>query len=303
MPINTILSSAIPLFPLGSPRSGTTILARILNAHPKILMTDETSVFLQIADTIEKSKVGRKSGITYGRSYHNLWAEHLSIQARTLIEDFYEQIRVFEKKGDVMYWGEKHPHHNQRHCLEFIDNLYPTARYIYIVRDPRDVALSIAKMNNVTFVDAIKTWQKFSAGYEKYFSELDGRRYILSIYEELTSDYKGKTQEILRWLDLPDTQEVDDFITAYQGIDVHKVSVKEWQNDIPEPKPYPFIGAGNWVKETIKKVGGKQIKRKNKIVDFKNKSVNKWKSELTEQEKKYALEVAGDYIDKYGYER
>lgn len=301
---NAIIDSAMPLFPLGTPRSGTTILARILNAHPEILMTDETSAILQLSENIMKSRRGRKSGVAYGRSYNELWAECLSLQAKSLIEGFYEEICKIEGKEKLVYWGEKHPHHSHGDCLEFINHLYPEAKYIYIVRDPRDVALSIAKMNSIPFSDAMKAWKKYTDKYESYFHTLDENLFFLSAYEDLVSDYKGKTKEILKWLNLPYAEETDNFIDAFSGIDVHAVSKEEWrQSSLSAGKSFDFVNVNNeknWFKDLAKQVLG--IKERTKK-DFKSKSVNKWKNDLTKREKKYALELAGDYIDRYGYQR
>ena len=43
--IEALPDGARPLFLLGAPRSGTTYAARLLDAHPEVLMTDEVRVF------------------------------------------------------------------------------------------------------------------------------------------------------------------------------------------------------------------------------------------------------------------
>lgn len=290
------ISKATPLFLLGSPRSGTTILTRILNAHPKVLLTDETSVILQLSDIVSKSKLGRKSGIVFGRSYSTLWSEHLSSKARYLIETYYERIRELENKSDVLFWGDKHPHHSTKNCLNFIDSLFPESCFIYIVRDPRDVALSISKMNKVAFKDALTTWKKFADQYESYFEKKAKGEYFLSIYEELAGNYQEKTKGILTWLGIPYVDEVDRFINEFKGVDVHKVSKKQWNDDIGLDTSDP----GNKIKSTIKKLVGTKVKTD---IDFSNSSVQKWKRELSRQEKKYAAKFAKNYLEKYGYER
>lgn len=293
-----MIENATPLFPLGSPRSGTTILARILNAHPNILMTDETSVILQIYENIKKSRIGRKAGVEYGRSYPTLWAEHLSSHAKPLIESFYENICKFEGKENLIYWGEKHPHHSHGKCLEFIEETFPNAKYVYIVRDPRDVALSISKMNKVSFTDALNTWKRFADTYEAYFNNLDKDRYLLSLYEDLVSDYKTKTKSILDWMGVSYTEEVESFIDNFSGVDVHAVGRKVWQND---PIPADKSMNDGWAKSMLKHI--KEAVNVEKQIDFNNKSVKKWQQSLSFGEKRYATNIAGEYMDKYGYSR
>jgi hypothetical protein len=42
-----------PLFVVGSPRSGTTFLVRMLNQHPAIHITNETRIFVLLKDMID----------------------------------------------------------------------------------------------------------------------------------------------------------------------------------------------------------------------------------------------------------
>ena len=108
-PERNTIAQATPLFPIGIPRSGTTFLAKALNSHPEVLMTNETAVFILLNETIKNSRIGIKAGILYGKQYHNLWAEHLSENAKELIESFYAKICRENNIGRLKYWGDKHP--------------------------------------------------------------------------------------------------------------------------------------------------------------------------------------------------
>ena len=61
----SLLAGARPLFLIGSPRSGTTLLAKILNSHPRVLITNETAVFLQLDENIRKSRRGWGWGVIF----------------------------------------------------------------------------------------------------------------------------------------------------------------------------------------------------------------------------------------------
>lgn len=264
----TEIERATPLFPLGSPRSGTTLLTRILNAHPKILMTDETTVLLQLYEIITKSRIGRPAGIIYGKSYTDLWADHLQEHSKQLIDSYYERIRVIESKEQLSYWGEKHPHHSQGHCLKFIEELYPTCRYIYIVRDPRDTALSIAAMNKIEFSKALNTWKLFADRYEKYFDSLSKQNFFHLRYEDLVANYADVSKRMFEWLGLEFTEEVNQFLRDYKDVDAHTIR-RHWRQK----------------------------------ANFGEQSVERWKRELTKPDRDYARNIAGTYMDKYGYEQ
>ena len=101
---DSTLKNAKPLFLIGAPRSGTTILAKLLNAHSEVLLTNETAVFLQLNEMILKSEKGSPSGILYGKTHNRLWAHLLRRQAKEMIETFYAQVLLHEEKGSVKYW-------------------------------------------------------------------------------------------------------------------------------------------------------------------------------------------------------
>jgi hypothetical protein len=46
-----------PLFIVGSPRSGTTFLCSVLNAHPLIQLTNECRIFALLKDTLDAGRI------------------------------------------------------------------------------------------------------------------------------------------------------------------------------------------------------------------------------------------------------
>jgi hypothetical protein len=192
------LKDAAPLFVIGCPRSGTTLLAKILNEHPAVLMTNETAVFLFLADAIDKSRVGYAAGLLYGKEHNYLWAEHLARHSRPLIESYYARIAVKLGKRKLRYWGEKHPHHAE--CFDFIEKLYPAARYIYIVRDPRDSALSIMHMLGIPFAEALAKWKVISNACEQFVTTRGVTELYQLRYEDLVNDYDGISRQVFAWL-------------------------------------------------------------------------------------------------------
>ncbi|HEX5327975.1 MAG TPA: sulfotransferase, partial [Acetobacteraceae bacterium] len=236
-----MLESATPLFLIGCPRSGTTFTARLLNSHPEILMTNETAVFLLLDDIIRKSRTGIEAGILYGKDYHLLLGELLETNYREMIQVFYEKIAHTENRTRLAYWGEKHPHMTM--CLDRVEHMFPDARYIYLVRDPRDTAASIAKMRNVSFMEALNNWKVFSDLYEAFVPRLPADRLLLVRYETLVANYEGEAARMLQWLGVPTTPEVEEFLSNYKNADAHSMatgkdfateSVGRWASIIEE---------------------------------------------------------------------
>lgn len=213
------LEHAQPLFLLGAARSGTTVLAKILNSHPRVLMTDETAVFLLLAGVIEKARVGVREGLWYGKTYNQQWAELLKEQARPLVRKFYERIAKEEGKTQLAFWGDKHPHYAA--CLDFIHELFPQARYVFLRRDPRDVAVSIARMNNWPLAEGIRAAEEFYRLYREFFDRHPELPVFHLRYEELVRDYAHAAGEVFHWLGLETTAEVEQFLALKARRDAH----------------------------------------------------------------------------------
>ena len=260
--MHELLDGAKPLFVIGVPRSGTTMLARLLNSHPEIVQTYETAAFLLFDSMIKNTKRGFKAGILYGKEYSALWSDHLARSARGIIEDFYADILVEEGRTRLRYWGDKHPHHDA--CLPFIERLYPTARYIYLVRDPRDVACSIAEMNECAFPDAMDVWLRISRSYEAFCAEVGPERVHLVRYEDVVVAYEQTLEKIFAWLDVEFSDDQRQKISELKAMDFHKP---------------------------------KRLMQKN----FAAASMGRWKSQLNEGEHQQAISLARDYMLKYGY--
>jgi hypothetical protein len=261
----SIIRNATPLFPIGCPRSGTTLLAKVLNSHQRVLMTNETAVFLQMHDVIEKSRIGSPAGFIFGKEYNTLWADHLYQRVTELVETYYERIRELEGKGAIEYWGEKHPHHYE--CFDFLTALYPNARYIYIVRDPRDVACSLGKLINVDNCEGLRNWQYAAERCEALSENKDDRSLLHVRYEDFVADYTGTAERIFRWLSLDDRcEEVRSFLDANRNFDAHTL----------------------WMQEPV-------------YADFAVQSVGRWRREFSESDLEFAETIAGDFMRRHGY--
>jgi hypothetical protein len=255
-----MLEGAIPLFLIGCPRSGTTFAAKLLNSHPHIIMTNETAVLMLLDDVIKKAEVGIEAGVLYGKEYNLLLAALLSDSYGSLIRSFYEQIAWTEGKHEVRYWGEKHPHISM--CLDRVDRSFPTARFIYMVRDPRDAACSIAEMQQSSFAEALVSWKLFSDTYEAFADRCTASRLLLVRYENLVLDYERETARILDWLNLEITPEVVNFLTTSKNVDAHSLT---------------------------------------RVRNFALEAIGRWVTRISETDRSLVQQVLGNYLAFYDY--
>ncbi|MBE9156069.1 sulfotransferase [Nodosilinea sp. LEGE 06152] len=215
-------ASQSPIFIVGAPRSGTTLLATILASHSQISCGPETHFFPYLeanyqhlaavlgdanwptkaakfvgAIAVEDHPIADLFGVTPEAIYRYLATRKPSLQA--LLESLTEQHRITLGKHR---WAEKTPNHILH--LATLRRLYPTARVVRIMRDPRDVALSMAAKlpwtSDVPLHSAylIERWYRQS----KAFFERDRLAYTLQ-YETLVAQPTETLQQLCRFLQVP----------------------------------------------------------------------------------------------------
>lgn len=144
----------LPVFIVGSPRSGTTLMRLLLNAHPDIAIPHETGVytlifnrpiywkllpayfFLKRVSFYKKLNVGFKEA-----TKHLAFFDRLSI--KNIINALFEN---YAWSNGKKYWGEKTPMHFR--FIHQIKKHYPQSTVVFMIRDPRAVVASSKRYIN-----------------------------------------------------------------------------------------------------------------------------------------------------------
>jgi hypothetical protein len=142
------------VFIVGCPRSGTTLLRRIVNAHPQIAIMPESH---WISRFFEKRRGLTPEGLVTSELIPSLLEDtrftRLNIPRKKLealmragqqasYSEFVSGIfNLYGKAQGKALAGNKTPWYVRR--LRILHNLWPTARFVHVIRDGRDVCLSM----------------------------------------------------------------------------------------------------------------------------------------------------------------
>jgi protein-tyrosine sulfotransferase len=132
----------------GAPRSGTTLLRRLLDRHPEVCAGAETKLFVPAAFNL----AWLAQSYAIPRPELDEMRRRAPSQA-AFIDAFAGRVRGIAGKGR---WAEKTPQ-NIRH-LDWILEHFPVAAVVHIVRDGRDVVCSMREHPDWRWVDG--AWQR-----------------------------------------------------------------------------------------------------------------------------------------------
>jgi tetratricopeptide (TPR) repeat protein len=196
--------SKYPVFIVGSPRSGTTLLASMMGAHSQIYNAGELNCIFQLTGFMAQNLRQNISDIDCAKI---LWSEGqenlismVKKQYGTLMHD-----HVSESKK-ARWIVDKQPL-NAYH-LAIIAKVLPGAPIIHIVRDGRDVALSAFMQNfrayhwhSYSLENAICEWQECYRLVKKA-ADVFGLHLIEVRYEELVHNPHDVMKRVFEFLDV-----------------------------------------------------------------------------------------------------
>jgi hypothetical protein len=230
-----------PFFIVGAPRSGTTLLQYMLRSHPRLSVpTGESHFFIplyqgaatfgdlgrvenvravlaamhaQSADFLETDLHGVRFDMD--RLAGELRAEGRRTM-RDLVAGLFEKNAAGEGKAR---WGDKTPYYGM-HIPKLLE-WFPDAQFIHLVRDGRDVALSLfARRHDFGVYNtyyAGKYWQQFVEATHEHGAKLDPAQYLEIRYEDLVAEPRAASQRICAFLGEEFSEAVVDFKPAGQA--------------------------------------------------------------------------------------
>lgn len=205
------MNSVLSPFIIGAPRSGTTLLRMMLDTHSDLSIPPETGFILKIDLQKPLSCEDFYNLVLNFPPDATAWRDY-KISDRDFrdrlnqIDDFnvVKGIRCFYQTYADRFkkprWGDKTP--SYAFCVDKIAELLPKARFIHIIRDGRDVAVSLRTKwfrTGNSIRELAQNWIDFvQAGRKNNFKE----RYLEVFFEDLIINTEETLRKICSFIEL-----------------------------------------------------------------------------------------------------
>lgn len=224
-----------PVFIVGAPRSGTTLLQYMLRSHPDLSLPTGESHFLiplyrgasEFGDLSRPGNVRRVLAAMYAQSANFLDTDlhGLKFDIDRLTEEFVAEGRhtmrdiiagIFEKNAqgeNKPRWGDKTPYY-VLHLPKLLD-WWPKAQIIHIIRDGRDVALSMfARQHDFGIYNshcAAREWARYVDTGHALGQAIPADQYLEIRYEDLIRGQHETLATVCRFLRIAFDESVVEF--------------------------------------------------------------------------------------------
>lgn len=269
-----------PFFVVGSQRSGTTMLRLMLNQHPNIAIPHESGFI-----TVFYPKLAGYGNLAFRQNQEKLLddiceyhlvkrGQHVPDRAAVLahpIADFADLIDAifseYARSRGKARWGDKTPYYTTD--MDVLWRLFPGCRFIHVIRDGRDVALSLRKLEwgskSIPRLAADWRWKTVLA--HKIGAVL-GEHYLEIHYEDLVMDPEGKLREVCRFLGEAYSPAMLEYPSTSERI-VPRESLKWHRQSVRAPDPT---------------------------------KISEWKYKMSRSDAIIFEQIAGSALEQFGYE-
>jgi hypothetical protein len=286
-PVPESCTTCAPVFVVGAARSGTTLLQQMLDHHPSLAFPWESHFIAVLHGLLDRygdlrEVANRRNLILAIERYQRLafcedmpgeWIPGLLLAADSLAEQapptysgVIDAIYTFYARQRGRFrWGDKTPGYVNN--LPLLLQLFPRAKFLHIVRDGRDAALSLMPLSfgpNTVFVTA----QKWKHWVQHGLSFAEGHPEAIHMvrYEDLTDDPETVLRGICEFLG-------EDFCEE----------MLEYHRDAKGRIPQGIHGMISAPASRSRQ--------------------NRWKTEMSQRQIRVFEAVAGPLLETLGYER
>ena len=223
---NLISTKKIPIFVLGMPRSGTTLIEQILSSHSKVYGAGELTYLPRIVD-----KVYFKNKINFEDTINNIRSQYLQA-----IEGLSDKKFILDKLPLNFKW------------IGFIVKAFPESKIIHLNRNPMAVCWSNYKINfrdtGMEFTLSQEDLGEYYVLYHelmKYWLTRFDKSIINVDYENFVLDYEEYSKKIINKLSLNWEENIKNYNKSVRPVEtasLHQVRGKILKNTSEQWRKY-----------------------------------------------------------------
>jgi len=207
------------VFVMSFPRSGTTLLEQVLASHPDIIPLEEQPTLSEAMAHFFNRREGLAELMAATEAELEPWRQR-----------YWEKVAGYLGPIEDKVFVDKQP--SLTAFLPLIRRLFPHARIVFNIRDPRDVILScfrhgfVMNANMYEYTDILTLAQLYSLTMEcahVYFETLN-----LNVYkhrhEEFITNFEPKTRELCEFLGLTYNENMRNFVETAKKREINTPS-------------------------------------------------------------------------------
>ncbi|HEX6936617.1 MAG TPA: sulfotransferase [Actinomycetes bacterium] len=210
------MSSDRPIFVVGCPRSGTTMLSLMIHAHPRMAMPPESRFLLRSwrnrkkfgdLSSPEQRMALAKACVRTGSKVRDLGLDPQEVLEAILVApptygSAYGTIfKMFADKHGKARWGDKRPAYYQE--VDLLLRLFPDAQIVHIVRDGRANVASLKKMPWWPYdsIGSMAAWSQAEYCSRRNAKRLPADVFHVVRYESLVANPEPVLRDLCRFLE------------------------------------------------------------------------------------------------------
>ena len=240
-----------PVFLVGFPRSGTTLLDTILRSHSQIKVVEEKPIVDITKNFLENNGYN-------GIANKTLSSEVIREALNVYETEFRKHIDV---SSSVSVYIDKFPLNLLQ--VPWIQQIYPHAKFILALRHPFDAILSCWMQNfklnaaMANMVDLKRIVEFYSLAMETF--KICRAKYNLSVheikYEDLLEDLNGETSSLLKFLELDWESQMENYQeTAMKRGRINTPSYSQVVQPIYKDAKYRWLNYEKYLAEYINEI-------------------------------------------------
>jgi hypothetical protein len=283
-------------FVVGAARSGTTLLRLMLDSHPELAIPPETKFVPDLlaraaegplsSEALAEAIVSARNWRDFGLDADELLARLRTTGATAPADAIREFFRLYAERAGKLRYGDKTPGYVDH--MEAIAAAMPEARFVHLVRDGRDVALSLTERAERRGARPApprrmaRKWRRRIRRARRQAASLPA--YLELRYEDLVAEPETKLREVCRFLEL----EYDPAMLAYHERAADRIAEL---SDVP-------AGGGRDARSAAERHAAHALTSE----PPRPERIGRWKAEMAPAQREAFERVAGDLLRELGYE-